>query len=128
MASRASGSPPKGNFSFLGVHNLGITTEDFQGRPDAREDKIGTANAFFLETVHPVGDSFRQFAENLAPVADRGIVGTGPTDQVDARGQSGRIAGARRLPISVAIGHEPVIVQPPWIRPESKASQPSVVL
>ena len=34
----------------------------------------------------------------------------------------------RRLPISVAIGQEPVIVQPPWIRPESKASQPSVVL
>ena len=33
-----------------------------------------------------------------------------------------------REAISVAIGQEPVIVQPPRIMPESSASQPSVVL
>ena len=33
-----------------------------------------------------------------------------------------------RVAISVAIGQEPVIVHPPFIMPDSNASQPSVVL
>lgn len=36
---------------------------------------------------------------------------------------------ARNLdPISVDMGHDPVIIQPPFIKPERSASQPSVVL
>ena len=67
--------------------------------------------------------------ENVGPVANGRIHGPGAADQVDAGGEGRGVLRPRRRPgISVAMGQEPVMVQPPRIMPESKASQPSVVL
>ena len=60
-----------------------------------------------------------------------------PTGAFSGRGRQtrctlvARAADSRarsRAPISVAIGHEPVMTQPPLIIPDRSASQPSVVL
>ena len=77
MGFAGFGIAAEGDLSFLGVHDLGVSADRLPGRPDAGEDEIGTANAFFLQTVHPVGDAVRQFAEYLAPVADRASSGRG---------------------------------------------------
>ena len=87
MGFAGFGVAAKGNLAFLGVHNLGVAAEDFQRRPDAGKDEIGTANAFFLEASHPVGDALRQLAENLAPIADASIFGARSADEVDAGGE-----------------------------------------
>ena len=48
MGFAGFGVAAEGNLAFLGIHDLGVTAEDLQSRPDAGEDEIGTANAFFL--------------------------------------------------------------------------------
>ena len=66
----------------------------------------------FIQSATRFGNSRRTWPQSPIGASS----GRGRQIEVDARGQSGVIAGVRRrLPISVAIGHEPVIVQPPWI-------------
>src|SRR5208337_980668 len=82
-------------------YDLGVATIDFEGRPDTGEDEVGTAHAFLLKTRHPVGHAFRQLAENLAPVADGGILGARATDEMNASRQGSGVAGAlARLELS----------------------------
>ena len=52
------------------------------------------------------------------------FLGPRANHEVDAGGQGGGVSGTGPLAISVAIGQDPVITQPPRIIPESSASQP----
>lgn len=77
-----------------GLHET-ISAEYFQGGTDTGEYQIRAADAFRLQTFHPVGDAARKFIEYVRPVADRSVVRARATDEVDARGEGGGIAGAK---------------------------------
>ena len=72
-----------------------VAAEDFERGPDAGEDEVGAADTFALQALHPVADALGQFAQDVGPVADRRVVGARAADEVDARGEGGRLSRAQ---------------------------------
>ncbi len=53
--------------------------------------KFRASDAFALEPFHPVTNAPGEFTQDIRPVADRGVLGSRATDQVNAGGERGRI-------------------------------------
>ena len=97
----------------------GISGIDFQCWTEACEDRIGTNNTFGSKSGHPFMDTDWKFVEHISPVANiisaeqnrRSSHGDGKRGGLMRRELLIPIADTRD-PISVSIGHEPVIIQP----------------
>ena len=74
----------------FGSFDGAVAAENFECWADAGEDQIGTTDAFALQALDPVGDADRQFAQDIGPVADGGVLGAGAADEVDAGGEGRR--------------------------------------
>jgi hypothetical protein len=67
----------------VGGLDLGVAAENFKGRADAGEDKVGAAHPFTLEVLHPIADPLWQLTQHFGPIAYWGFLGPWPTHQMD---------------------------------------------
>ncbi len=129
--------------------SIGRRTRPYSGRPTSPPSAVSTARQRLkISRAGPMQANTRSAPRTPSPCrrAIHSAIRRGsslstsahsPTGASSGRGRQTRwtlVARAaesrarRRDPISVAIGQEPVMVQPPRIMPESRASQSSVVL
>ena len=78
----------------VGLLDPAVAAEDFEGRAETGEDRVGTDDAFAREARHPFVDPAGKFGKDVAPVAD--IVGAHravgilarAADEMDGGGES----------------------------------------